>query len=442
MGPFSKVPVTAGASIHGTDARAASCHAATEATEGTQTAGDKGRYAPPGGNLIADQCVELSMRSSSHTGSSDRSVVFRPRFGSALAVLLLVLGASGCGGSSYNSPARQNKAGPVSAVPKPAENAAAAGTGASSSAYAGSGAPAPGQPGLAPNQQEIERKLIRKGSLSVRNKDVDTATAKAREIIKEQGGVVHGMNESGEGSSRTTRLVIKVAPEKFDDTMAKLRQTGEVVSSESGQQDVTEQLVDLEARLKAAVASRDRVLELTKRAGTVTELVALERELNARNQEVESLTARLKALNSQVAESTINLNIGATASAARPTGTFSAGFDSGWAAMRWVLSSFAVFFGFLVPFLPVLALLGLAIWGWLRHRAKHPKPPRAQPVATGAWDDWVMPPQNPQASSPHQVQGQAPSSPQSATPTEASEAEVPAPHPGPVPPPSGPRQTD
>jgi len=94
---------------------------------------------------------------------------------------------------------------------------------------------------------------------------------------------------------------IRVPPERLDALMDSVAALGDVESRSVGVEDVTERVIDAEARLNSLRASRDRLRQLLERAGTVQDVIAVERELARVQGEIESLEARLTALRSQVA---------------------------------------------------------------------------------------------------------------------------------------------
>jgi hypothetical protein len=84
---------------------------------------------------------------------------------------------------------------------------------------------------------------------------------------------------------------------------------GDVESRTITASDVTEQLVDLDARLNALRATRDRLRQLLERADEVQDVISVERELGRVQGELESLEGRLELLRTQVAMSELSLRM-------------------------------------------------------------------------------------------------------------------------------------
>ena len=125
--------------------------------------------------------------------------------------------------------------------------------------------------------------------------------------------------------------------------------------------------MDFEARVASQQASVARVRALLVQATSIGDVVAIESELARREADLDSLTNRLAALRDQVAMSTLSVELHTPSTAVldddpRAAG-FSDGLDAGWRGLVALGTAVAAVAGFLLPFLPVLAvLLGV---GWL-----------------------------------------------------------------------------
>ena len=103
--------------------------------------------------------------------------------------------------------------------------------------------------------------------------------------------------------------VIRVPPERLDPLMDSIATLGQVEHRSVGVEDVTERVVDAEARLSALRASRDRLRQLFERASTTQDVIAVERELARVQAEIESLEARLTSLRGQVALAELSVGL-------------------------------------------------------------------------------------------------------------------------------------
>ena len=150
------------------------------------------------------------------------------------------------------------------------------------------------------------RMLIKRGSLMLTVKEVPTATAAAATIVKEAGGHVESARNYGKESAS---LSIRVPAEQLDAVMDKLARLGSEKNRTVSTEDVTEEVVDLDATLANKKALRDRLRALLDRAQAVQDVLAIEREFTRVQSEIDSMEARLKNLKGMVAMSSLTLEV-------------------------------------------------------------------------------------------------------------------------------------
>lgn len=127
---------------------------------------------------------------------------------------------------------------------------------------------------------------------------------------------VIGRSFGGYLSSRTdTQIVIRVPRARFDEALHKIEATGDVLHREVTAEDVTDQYVDMDARLRNARAVRDRLEALLQKAA-VKEAIEIQRELERVTAEIETLEGKLKLLKDRVAYSVIGVTFEARGEAA------------------------------------------------------------------------------------------------------------------------------
>lgn len=183
------------------------------------------------------------------------------------------------------------------------------------------------------------------------------------------------------GPSSGTWVTVRVPADRLPSVMSAIGDLGDVTASQISRQDVTTQAVDLRARVESAQASVARLTELMAQAGSLADLIAAESALAERQAELESWQQQLAYLDQQVAMSSLTVSIVVPAEAveADPAG-FGDGLAAGWNGLIATLNGIVIALGFLLPWLAVAAVVGLAVWLGLRgirRRRRGATPPPA-----------------------------------------------------------------
>jgi hypothetical protein len=258
------------------------------------------------------------------------------------------------------------------------------GESAAPEARSASGAASAPVPGQAPAQEVpvggVQRALVRSAQLTVEVTEPSDAMRQVRTAAAAVGGFVTDEQTGDTGSWLTLRVPADALDRLMDDVAA----AGRVTARSTQVYDATEETIDLDARVTTQQASVARVRSLLAQAQSIGDVVAIESELARREAELDSLTRRLEALRNQVAMSTLTVDLrgpGAVPPAPGPTPGFREGLAAGWAGLQLLGSGMAAAVGFVLPFLPVVALL--AGIGWLARRIararRTPAPATAAP---------------------------------------------------------------
>jgi hypothetical protein len=263
---------------------------------------------------------------------------------------------------------------PARPVPSIGAESGAAGKGAVAPDAGRSDAPFSGVP-----IGGVQRQLVRSAQLTIEAADPVVAVRQVRTAAASAGGFVTE-EQSGDSGSW---LVLRVPSDALDRLLDEVAGFGRVTARSSQVEDATEEVVDLDARVATQTASVARVRGLLTEATSIGDVVAIESELARREAELDSLTRRLAALRDQVALSTLTVDLrgpGAVPSPdLRPAPGFLDGLAAGWEGLRAIGTAAAAVVGFVLPFLPVLALLaGFGLLGRRIVRA------RRAPAAAGA----------------------------------------------------------
>jgi hypothetical protein len=157
---------------------------------------------------------------------------------------------------------------------------------------------------------EESRSVIRTGNMSFSVDDIDDTLEIVSTIGDEYGATVTDLNDYGKGKSRMVGLTIKVEESKFQDLFDGLRELdGEYEGSSISESDVTDAVLDLEARLKNYRSVEVQLLSILESAETVEDTLAVYKELNEVRYNIERVDAELKNLSNQTEYSYIYMNI-------------------------------------------------------------------------------------------------------------------------------------
>ena len=159
------------------------------------------------------------------------------------------------------------------------------------------------------NASEYGLILIKTGSLNFAVKDFDTAYQSIKTKIQNSNGYITSENSRG---SKNTNLVIKVPVSDFHQLLELIEKEADqdyLVTKSVNSQDVTEEYIDVESRIKSKKAIETRYLEILTKARNVTEILKVEKELGKIRTEIEQSEGRLQYLRNRSNYSTISLTI-------------------------------------------------------------------------------------------------------------------------------------
>lgn len=223
--------------------------------------------------------------------------------------------------------------------------------------------------------------IIRTATLTVEVKSTQKALDTARSAAESAGGFVGSETTDRDEEGRIfSRLVLRVPTGRFAGVLADIEGTGKLIGRKVGAQDVTEQVVDVESRIKTQQASVARVREMMDKATRLSDVVMLEGELSRRQSDLESLLAQQASLKDRTSLATITLEV--SEPEAKPKekkdddpdflDALGGGWDAFVATLRWI----TVVIGAVLPFAAAAAALVLL---WLLVRSRLPR--RTAPAA-------------------------------------------------------------
>ena len=297
-----------------------------------------------------------------------------------IPILALSLALVACGGSAASAPISEQPAAMEAAPAAPAQSAGAA---SGATALDRGNAPADAQaPGAL---QDVQRLVIKTADLSLQVDNARDAEASLRVLVDQLGGYVVKVETSGTDERMSSHVIFRVPAERFDQALSGVQGLAKKVLARTvGGDDVTEEFVDLESRLKNLEATRDRLQSFLDKAETVDDALKVNQSLSDLQGQIEQLKGRKQFLERSAALSTISVTLSPLPA------IMSIVEDEGWQplsvarnALRGLVSfgqglaTLAIVVLVWAPvWLPIL-LFGLWLTRRLRRRVAQPKAPEA-----------------------------------------------------------------
>lgn len=266
-------------------------------------------------------------------------------------------------------------------TPSPTEEKAvtdAAGTGASPS-----------------GKTSVQQMIVRDKTLTMEVKSVRTTIAKISTLSTRYSASITSSNISSQDGDiqplpqeqragvddksgpLTGTITIKVPAAKFDVFLAAARKLGRVQSEAESTEDVTQQHIDMKARLKNLRAEEAAFVRFFRAAKNVSEMLAIERQLSRVRGEIESLQAQVEYLERRAAMATLTLNLSEPGGLVSPPGEDWGFVDAIRNAIRafvTVVNFLVVMVGALLPIV-IVSLIGFWFLRWLLRRFVFKKTP-------------------------------------------------------------------
>ncbi|MCZ7420936.1 MULTISPECIES: DUF4349 domain-containing protein [unclassified Micromonospora] len=278
----------------------------------------------------------------------------------AVATLAALLMLAGCGSGSDS--------GTTDSAAAPAQEGGRAPAEAGGDAQGGAGAAA--------DTRVDQRSIIYTGSIRVQVDDVDLAARDAAAAATRAGGFVGGDQRRSTDADAVADLELRVPAERFYAVVEELAGLGTQERREIGTQDVTEETIDLDARIASQRARVESARRLLAQADSISDLVSIENELARREADLASLEAKKRRLSDLTALSTITVTLvgpGVTSAEDEDQIGFLVGLKGGWQVF---LSSMTILLTVLGAILPWLLAFGVplgALW-WLARRRRRNRP--------------------------------------------------------------------
>lgn len=208
------------------------------------------------------------------------------------------------------------------------------------------------------------RDVVTTGSVSVTVGEPIAAAQEAAAITERAGGRVDSRSETPatDNQAASASLALRIPSDQLDATLAELKALGTVNFVSLNATDVTQQSLDLDARVTALQTSVDRLLSLLGTATSTTDLIAIEGALSTRQADLEALRSQRDHLADQIDFSTITLDLNETGTVAPGSpDDFWAGVVTGWNALLATLGGVVIALGVALPWIGTIAVIALIV---------------------------------------------------------------------------------
>ena len=271
-----------------------------------------------------------------------------------LVIAPLALAGAACGGSGGDDAMEAGGQG----AEVPIGSAAEAGQGSAEVATGGTGVPSIGDSVVKDAELRLE----------VPTGDFDDAVQQIEAVAPRYGGFVLSTSLD-DAAAKRGRIVLRVPSEDFERAVGDLKDVGDVLGEEISGRDVSQEFIDLEARIRHLQAQEAVFLDLMDSATSISQTITVQNQLSGLQLDIERLQGRLNFLEDRTALGTISIEVSEKGAPAPSDPNV---FASAWNRAVDVLEGIGatlilVVVGFVLP-LGVLTLIGVFIFRQLKPR--------------------------------------------------------------------------
>jgi hypothetical protein len=226
----------------------------------------------------------------------------------------------------------------------------------------------------------VERKIIRNADISLETDDPKKAMQRVASVAEARGGFVvtsESRQQAGADGGKAYEIITveaRVPAAQFDAALNDIRAVGSRVTAEKiTGQDVTEEFIDLDARLRTQRALESQLLDIMKQAHQVSDAIAVERELTNVRTEIERVEGRRRFLENQSSLSTVKVTLQPPSPLVSTTGFFRGVRSAFGEGIDIAAAITLVLIRVLLAMLPLAIIFGVPIyflWRYLARRAR------------------------------------------------------------------------
>jgi hypothetical protein len=163
---------------------------------------------------------------------------------------------------------------------------------------------------LASKTRVQEPLVIRTAQITLTTTDFGKARTSLEDILKRHGGHIGSLTVgSPADSGQTLQATLRVPSSQLDAALVEIRHLGRVENEQQGGEEVTQQVVDLEARLTNARTTETRLADILNRSGKISDVLAVENEIDRVRGEIERMEAERKSFSDRIDFATLDVHI-------------------------------------------------------------------------------------------------------------------------------------
>lgn len=153
----------------------------------------------------------------------------------------------------------------------------------------------------------IDRKIIKEGFIQFQTSNLEKTKSSIVTAVNQLKGYISKENVSTYSDNVEHQLVIRIPAEKFDELLKIISASAQIESQTVEVKDVTEEYIDVDARINTKKELQAKYNELLKQTNRVDEILNIQKEIADLQEDLESVEGRMKYLNDQIKYSTLTV---------------------------------------------------------------------------------------------------------------------------------------
>lgn len=214
---------------------------------------------------------------------------------------------------------------------------------------------------------KTDRKVIYNADLQIEVQNYEQTFNDLDEEITELDGYIvdSNINEDEEDGSKNGHITARIPQEDFNSFIKTVEEgSSKVLESSTSGEDVTEEYVDLESRLKSKEVVEDRLLTFMEKADKTEDLLKISNDLAEVQEEIEALKGQINYLDDKSDLATVSIymqekNVALSGIDEGELNTWEKTKQQLMKSINFLISAFSGIFIFIVGNLPVFILLGI-----------------------------------------------------------------------------------